>query len=263
MTTTAHIGTPDPTMLKLLAGLMEQQLGVSERAKQASATLDRFCVELEESQQLLNKLWTEREVIMTELLALSEELSALYTAEDHAHTFTGGIVIDNVIIEVEIQYRVVTRNGNPGPAIDAIAIKQGKERVDIVSQNSTTLVVYEDKELIMDTAINTLGGSTMEDALRFVMTAVERWTLEHRHDNHFDLVIKLLLKCKVIVHPVEKEVNPAPPAVTPEPKPETQITRTPHTREYIPHGTTFWRKGFYRTSRNGVRHWVEGHYVTR
>lgn len=259
----AHVGTPDPRTLKLLASLMEEQFGVSERAKQASATLDRFCVELEESQQLLNKLWADREVIMAELFALGEEMSALLVEENHSNTFTGAIVIDNIVVEVEIQFRVVTRNGNPGRAIDAIAIKQGKERVDIVSQNSKTLVVYEDKELIMDTAINTLGGSTMEDALRFVMTAIERWTLEHRHDNHFDLVIKLLIKCQVIVHPVEKEVNPVPPAATPEPKPETQITRAPHTREYIPHGTTFWRKGFYRTSRNGVRHWVEGHYVTR
>ncbi|QXO10006.1 hypothetical protein pEaSNUABM37_00045 [Erwinia phage pEa_SNUABM_37] len=257
----AHVGTPDPKMLTLLADLLEEQFGVSERAKQASATLDRLCVELEESKQLLNKLWTEREVIMAELFALSEEMSALLTEENQLNTFSSEIIIDNIIVEIEIQFRVVTRNGNPGRAIDAIAIKQGKERVDIVSQNSTTLVVYEDKELIMDTAINSLGGSTMEDALRFVMTAVERWTLEHRHDNHFDLVIKLLIKCQVIIHPIEKVVNPTPAPV--EPESETQSTRAPHTRTYIPRGKTFWREGYYRTSCNGVRHWVEGHEYTR
>lgn len=257
----AHVGTPDPKMLTLLADLLEEQFGVSERAKQASATLDRFCVELEESKQLLNKLWTDREIIMTELFALGEEMSALLAEENQLNVFSSEIIIDNVIVEIEIQYRTVTRNGNPGRVIEAVGITQGNERVDIVSQNSTTLVVYEHQELIMDVAINSLGGGTMEDALRFVMTAVERWTLEHRHDNHFDLVIKLLIKCQVIIHPVEKVVNHTPAPA--EPKPEHQTTHLPHTREYIPHGTTFWREGYYRTSRNGVRHWVIGHWVTR
>ena len=257
----AHVGSPDPRMLSLLADLLEQQVGVGERAKQASAVLDRFCDDLEASQRHLEACWATHEAILAELYALGADLSALLTEESQAQQFTGSVVIDNVIITVEIQYRVVTRNGNAGRTIDAIAIKRGGERVDIVSQNSKTLVVYEDKELIMDTAINTLNGSTMEDTLRFVMTAIERWTLEHRHDNHFDLVIKLLLKCQVIVHPLEREVNPTPPAV--EPKPETHLTRAPHTRGYTPHGTTFWRDGHYRTSSRGKRYWVEGHYVTR
>jgi len=257
----ANVGTPDPGTLKLLASLMEEQFGVSERAKQATAVVERFSGMLEGSQHHLNKLWAGHEAIMAELLALGEEMSALLAVENHTQTFNGAIVIDNIVVEVEIQYRVVTRNGNPGPAIDALTFKQGKERVDIVSQNSTSLVVYEDKELLMDVAINTLGGSSMEDALRFVMTAVERWTLKHRHDNHFDLVIKLLLKCQVIVHPVEKEINPTPPVV--EPETTTTLTRAPHTREYIAHGTTFWRDGHYRTSSRGNRYWVEGHFVTR
>lgn len=261
MTNPAHVGTPDPRMLTLLADLMEQQFGVSERAKQASSALDSFCADLEASQQLLNKLWTEREAIMAELFVLGEEMSALLTVENQPLVFDGSIIIDNIIVEVEIQFRVVTRNGNQVRAIDAIAIKQGTERVDIVSQNSKTLVVYEDKELIMDLAINSLNGNTMEDTLRFVMSAVERWTLEHRHDNHFDLVIKLLVKCQVIVHPVEKVVNPTPPVE--EAKPAAPVPRAPHTRTHIAHGTTFWRNGFYRTSRSGTRHWVEGHYVTR
>lgn len=250
MTIPAHVGTPDPRTLTLLADLMEQQLGVSERAKQASTTLDRFCVEVEASQRHLDTLRANHDAIMAELLALGEEMSALLVEENQPTQFTGSIIIDNIIVEVEVQFRVVTRNGNHRPTIDAIAIKQGGERVDIVSQNSTSLVVYEDKELIMDTAINSLNGDTLEDTLRLVMTAVERWTLEHRHDNHFDLVIKLLIKCRVIVHPVEKEVNPVP-------------VYQPQTRIEADGRISHWREGHERVSRYGVRHWVEGHWVSR
>lgn len=261
MSPTEDIGTPDPKVLLMLADLLEQQAGMDVEAKYVCDHLDRLGKAAKQSHDYLDFLWGEHQSILDELLALGEEMSALLVEEEGPREFKGDIIIDNVIVNIEIQFQIVTRNGNSTRAINAIAIQREGKRVDIVSQNSTTLVVYEDKELIMDVAINSLGGDTMEDALRLVMVSVERWTLEHRHDNHYDLVINLLLKCNIIVHPEEKVVNP--PAVL-EPKVETtQITHASHTREYRAYGTTFWREGFYRTSRNGVRHWVEGHWVTR
>lgn len=263
MTHPALVGTPDPKTLRCLAALLESQTGMTDSERAAIDKLNRCTAAVEQSAEQLNKLWADHLAIMAELELLGVELSEQFLEEERHQTVTSHIVIDNVIVEVEIQFQILTRNGNATRAINAITIKRDNERVDIVSQNSKTLVVYEDKELLMDVAINTLTGSTAGDALRFVMLSIERWTLEHRHDNHFDLVIKLLIKCKVIVHPEERVVNPDPePAPVVEPV-GTRITRAYHSREYIPHGTTFWREGHWRTSSRGNRYWVEGHYVTR
>lgn len=261
MTHPALIGTPDPETLRRLAALLESQMGVTESERIAIDRLDRCITAVEQSAERLNALWENHLAIMAELEILGIELSEQFLEEERHQTVKNSIIIDNVIVEVEVQFQILTRNGNATRAINAITIKRGGERVDIVSQNSKTLVVYEDKELIMDVVINSMVGTTAGDALRFVMSSIERWTLEHRHDNHFDLVIKLLIKCKVIVHPEEKVVNPTPaPVVEPA---GTDITRAYHTREYIPHGTTFWRDGHWRTSSRGNRYWVEGHWVTR
>ncbi|QKE54358.1 hypothetical protein ACSA002_0440 [Salmonella phage vB_SalM_SA002] len=261
MTHPLLVGTPDPETLRRLAAVLESQTSMSDSERIAIDKLNRCTTAVEQSAAKLNELWTNHLAILAELELLGVELSEQFLEDERHQTVTGSIVIDNVIVEIEVQFQILTRNGNATRAINAISIKRDKERVDIVSQNSKTLVVYEDQELIMDVAINTLTGATADDALRFVMSSIERWTLEHRHDNHFDLVIKLLIKCKVIVHPEEKVVNPTPaPVVEPV---NTGLTRAHHTREYIPHGTTFWRDGHWRTSSRGNRYWVEGHWVTR
>lgn len=263
MTHPLLVGTPDPETLRRLAALLESQSSVTDSERKAIDKLDRSINAVEQSTARLNELWTNHLAILAELELLGIELSEEFLEEERHQTVAGSIIIDNVIVEVVVQFQILTQNGNATRAINAISIKRGGERVDIVSQNSKTLVVYEDKELLMDVAINTLTGSTAGDALRFVMSSIERWTLEHRHDNHFDLVIKFLIKCKVIVHPEERVVNPDPePAPIVEPV-GTGITRAYHSREYIPHGTTFWREGHWRTSSRGNRYWVEGHYVTR
>lgn len=261
MTHPLLVGTPDPEMLRRLAALLDSQMGVTDSEREAIDKLDRSIIAVEQSAARLNELWATHLAIIAEMELIGLELSEEFLEEERHQTVTSSIIIDNIIVEVEVQFQILTRNGNITRAINTIAITRGNERVDIVSQNSKTLVVYEDQELIMDVAINSMIGSTAGDALRFVMSAIERWTLEHRHDNHFDLVIKLLIKCKVIVHPEEKVVNPTPaPVVEPV---NTGLTRTYHSREYIPHGTTFWREGHWRTSSRGNRYWVEGHYVTR
>lgn len=254
MTTTALVGAPDPTLLRLIASALESQTGVHDAQCKAVDAFDVLCEDVERSTYNLNVLMKRHQSIMTELEQAALELSELLLEEERTQTINSEIIIDNVIVNIEIHMEVLNRHGNSTRTINAITFKRDGERLDIVSQNSTTLVVYEDKELIMDVAIKSLSGDNAEDTLRLVMVAIERWSLEHRHDNHFDLVITLLLKCKVIVHPVEKVVNPTP---TPA------ITHVAHTRTCVSHNTTFYREGHYRTSRYGVRYWVEGHWVTR
>jgi hypothetical protein len=263
MTHPLLVDTPDPQMLRMLAQALDEQRTMPEQERRIEEGLCRLEQQLQSSVVALEQAMIDHQKILDELQLAAEELMGAFDQEIHKQTVGGEFVIDNVIVQIEVEFEVLTRMGNPIRAINSIVLKRGNERVDIVSMNSNTLIVYEDRELIMDLAIRTLEGNTAEDALRFVMTAVERWTLEHRHDNHYDLVIKLLLKCQVIVHPEEKVIQETPPVepVAEEPKPIA--TRAPHTRTYTPHGTTFWREGFYRTSRNGVRHWVTGHWITR
>lgn len=259
MITPAQVGTPDPRMLRRLAAALEEQIDTVSRLKEKQAIFAELSRVVEQTSAELNTAWGHHQAILDELQDAAVELAELTLNGNSQLNLSSTLVIDNIIIEVEVQFEVLTKHGNARRAINHITFKREGKRLDVVSQNSKTLVIFEDIELIMDIAINSLEGSTAEDTLRFVMTAIERWTLEHRHDNHFDLVIKFLLRCKVIVHPEEKVVNPTPvslPVTTP-------ITRAPHTRDYIAHGTTFYREGHYRTSRYGVRYWVEGHWVTR
>lgn len=258
----ATVNRPDPKVLRRLASLLEEQLEINNRAAACLMRLNVLNANISVAMDALKAAEVKHAENMLELEAAAQALLAATLEEASLGKVTSKLIIDNVIVEVEVQFEVLTRHGNPLRSITAISIKRGNDRVDIVSQNSSTLVVYEDHELLIDVAIKTLTGTTFEDSLRFVMAHIERWTLEHRHDNHYDLVIKLLLKCKVIVHPEEKDVTP-PPAPLPDVENQVPHTKQPHhSRTYIPHGTTFWRDGHYRT-RNGVRHWVEGHWVTR
>lgn len=257
MITPAQVGRADPKVFRQLAAALEEQLAVGSRLTAMKRGFTELSAAVEQTNEELNAAWERHLVILDELEQAALELSDLTINKNQQLNYSSSLIIDNVIVEVEIQFEVLTRNGNARRSINHIAIKRDGERIDIVSQNSKTLVVFEDTELIMDIAINSLEGATTDDTLRFVMTAIERWTLEHRHDNHFDLVITFLLKCKVIVHPEERVVNPTPVPVA------TPITRAAHTRTCVSHNTTFYREGHYRTSRYGVRYWVEGHWVTR
>lgn len=253
----AQLAKPQADMFRRVADYLDRQLNTPKQVTANHQKVDELSSMLIDSSKAIEKALEEHNALLDELQLAAAELGLLAAVIPDTKEVNHQFIIDNVIVEIEIRFEIIVMGGNAKRSISSLTIKRAGDRLDIASQNSKSLVLFNDTELVIDIAINSLTGTTSEDALRFVMTAIETWTLEHRGEGHYDLVIKFLLLCKLVVHPVERVVN-EPVAELPA----APITRSPHTRTYIPHGTMFWRDGHYR-SRNGSVHWVEGHWVTR
>ncbi len=229
-------------MLDILSldGLTPEQLrktaALLESAPKQSAALNDLIKAVEHSTNVLNNAWADHQALMAELQAEAEALSVV----SEQQTYSNDIVIDNVIVNVEIQFEINTRLKTHGRVISGVRIKRKGKTLDIIPRNSDTIIVCEGHELVMGISLRSLVGNSTEETLHLILSAVKQWALARRHDNHYDLIIKLLLKCKVIVE-----------------LPDSNQSPTPYT-----HGTRFWREGHFRW-RNGVPHWVAGHFVTR